>query len=58
MKGSELDLIQLRKELKNLKRWHPLYKILRDELSILGYWKVKERGDVRKGYEKGFGKNR
>jgi len=26
-----------------------LYKTLKDELSLLGYWKAKERGNARKG---------
>jgi len=35
----------------SLNRQSPLYKLLKIELSMLGYWKNKERGDSKKGYQ-------
>jgi hypothetical protein len=48
---SKLDLQQLRVEIRRLHRSHQLYKVLHQELSAIGYWKVKPRGNPRKGYE-------
>ena len=46
-------LKQLKNELQgadNNFRRTELYKILKEELSRLGYWKNKERGNSKKGY--------
>lgn len=46
-------LKQLENELSNITpdfRHSALYKLLKDKLSVLGYWKAKERGNPRKGY--------
>jgi hypothetical protein len=53
---SKVNLKQLTKELKALKRWHPLYKVLKRELTILGYWKLQKRGNPSKAYKYGVGK--
>jgi hypothetical protein len=54
---SKIDLKQLATEIQHLKRWHPLYAVLRDELCKLGYWKNLPRGNPKKAYEKGWGKH-
>ncbi len=46
----KVDLDQLRREIRAIRRWHPLYKVLKEELSKLGYWRNKQRGDPAKGY--------
>ena len=46
----------LQKTIRTMKRESPIYKLLRDELSILGYWKRKPRGNPRAGFIKGMGK--
>jgi len=51
---SRVDLEQLTREIKHLHRSQVLYKVLKRELSSLGYWKNKKRGNPVKGYrEKG-----
>lgn len=47
---SKLDLEQLQRELRNLHRWQPLYKLLKRELTTLGYWRLQPRGSPEKGY--------
>jgi len=46
-----VELEQLTKELQSLNRSKPLYKVLKRELSILGYWRNKPRGNPAKGYK-------
>ena len=53
---SRLDLEQLVKEVKQLERHQLLYQILKRELSLLGYWRNKQRGDPAKGFQE-RGKN-
>ena len=48
---SELDLEQLKKEIEVMKRHQPLYRVLKEELTKLGYWKLKARGNPRKAYQ-------
>jgi len=43
---SEIDLEQLAREIRNLERHLALYKVLKGELSKLGYWKNKKRGKL------------
>ena len=45
-KKTKLDLEQLRKEIRCLTKRKGLYNVLRDELSKLGYWKKRPRGDA------------
>lgn len=53
-----LDLERLSQEIKVMKRWQPLYKVLKKELSALGFWKLRSRGDPKKGFREGFGKDK
>jgi hypothetical protein len=48
---TKINLEQLRIEIKELKRHQPLYRLLRDELSLLGFWRFRPRGDASKGYK-------
>jgi protein-L-isoaspartate O-methyltransferase len=47
---SRVDLEQLAKEISQLERHQELFKVLKKELSSLGYWKNRQRGDPAKGY--------
>ena len=47
---TKLDLNQLKLEIQNLKYDQKLYKVLKDELSAIGHWKAKPRGNPAKGY--------
>ena len=51
-----VDLGQLRQEIMGLRRHQALYKVLKEELSALGYWKNRERGNPAEGYRKGVEK--
>jgi len=53
---SKVDIEQLIKEMRHLHRSQLLYRVLKQELSLLGYWKNKPRGDPAKGYKE-RGKN-
>jgi len=48
---SKIDLEQLREEIRELKRHQPLYRLLRDELMKLGFWKFRPRGNPKLGYK-------
>ena len=41
---------ELRKNPKQFRRT-VLYRLLRDELTALGYWRKRARGNPRKGYQ-------
>ena len=45
---SKLDFDQLRTEIKVMSVRSQLYKLLRDELSLLGHWKNLKRGKPRR----------
>jgi hypothetical protein len=45
---SKINLKQLSKEIKLLERHQLLYKVLKRELSKLGFWKNKPRGFYNK----------
>lgn len=47
---------QLVKEIRQLERHQLLYRILKRELSLLGYWQNRQRGNPAKGYQE-RGKN-
>jgi hypothetical protein len=47
---SKVDLEQLTFEIRHLHRSQVLFKVLKKELSKLGYWKNKKRGNPAKGY--------
>lgn len=46
-----VDVEKLRIEVKKLERHSALYKMLKEELTALGYWRIKPRGNPRAGYE-------
>lgn len=54
----EIDLDKLKWEIKAMQKWSPLYKLLKRELSAQGYWKNKPRGNPKKAYRYGCGKNK
>ena len=45
------DLEVLKNEIRRMHRNSPLYRLLRDELTAMGYWKKKPRGKPDKGYQ-------
>ncbi len=54
--GTKIDLQQLRIEIRKLNRTKILYKVLKEELSALGYWKLRERGNpIKAFYSRGKG---
>lgn len=48
---TKIDLKQLASEIRRLDRRHQLYRVLKDELTKLGYWRIKPRGNPSKGYQ-------
>ena len=48
---SQLNLDRLRVEIRDMTRTHALYKLLKEELTKLGYWRSKPRGNPAKGYK-------
>lgn len=44
--------------LHTMKRWHSLYKVVKETLDKRGNWKEKARGNPKLGYKSGFGKNK
>lgn len=48
-KPSEIDLEQLAIEIRHMHRGKAIYRVLRDELSKLGFWKRKPRGNPALG---------
>lgn len=51
-----LDLEELRFKIRVMRRHQALYRLLKEELGKLGYWKNRPRGNPKAGYQKGFGK--
>jgi hypothetical protein len=49
---TKVDLDQLRIEIRAMTRTHALYRLLRDELSALGFWRNRPRGNPAKGFRK------
>ena len=47
----KIDLEQLKTEIQVMKRHQPLYKMLKEELTNLGFWKNRPRGNPKKGYK-------
>jgi hypothetical protein len=45
-----IDLNILRQEIINLTPRKKLFKVLKEELSVLGYWKNQRRGNPKRGY--------
>ncbi len=48
MVRTHLDLERLRYEIRKMNRNTPLYKMLKTELMLLGYWRNKPRGNPSK----------
>jgi hypothetical protein len=48
---TKIDYQQLIKEIHSLNRHKKLYRLLRDELSKIGHWKMKARGNPMKAYQ-------
>jgi len=46
---SKIDIDRLRIEIREMNRWNVLYKALKEELSAIGYWREKPRGNPSKG---------
>lgn len=46
-----IELNELRIAIQNMTRQQGLYKVLRDELTKQGYWRVKPRGNPKLGYK-------
>ena len=48
----------LRNLIRNMKKWQPIYKIIKEELTLQNRWKLHPRGDPTKGFNKGWGKRK
>ena len=46
----KIDLEQLRKDIRSMKRHQPLYRLIRDEMKLRGNWRYNQRGKPEKGY--------
>lgn len=55
---SKLDLLQLRIEIRQIKWGNKLYIVLKDELSKIGHWKNKSRGNPKKAWQASNNRNR
>lgn len=42
---SKIDLTQLASEIRHLNRWQSLYKVLKEELTLIDHWKNAQRGN-------------
>ncbi|KKM73261.1 hypothetical protein LCGC14_1412300 [marine sediment metagenome] len=51
LKGRMVDLDALRQEIKQMDRHSLIYRVLKEELTVLGYWKMRARGNPSKGYQ-------
>jgi hypothetical protein len=49
---TKIDTTQLSKEIKNIKYHQKLWRVLKYEIGLLGYWRNKPRGNPSKGYKK------
>jgi len=47
----EIDLDELRQEVRKMGRHDVIYKVLKEELTKRGYWKLRARGNPSRGYE-------
>jgi hypothetical protein len=46
-----VDTEVLRHEIRHMERHSTLFKVLKEELTALGYWRNQKRGNPRAGYE-------
>ena len=49
---------RLKQEIRQMSHRSQVYKLLKTELSVLGYWRNKARGNPPKGFKAGWGKKR
>ena len=47
---THINLKQLTEEIRTMNRQNALYRVLRDELTALGFWRQRPRGNPSKGY--------
>ncbi len=47
---TKLNYDRLRLEIRNMNRQKMIYKVLKEELSVLGFWRNRERGNPKLGY--------
>jgi len=47
---SGINLEELGQEIRHMTRRQGIYRVLKTELSLRGYWKARPRGDPKKGY--------
>lgn len=47
-----IDLNELRQAIRKLNRQQPLYRVLRDELTLIDHWKQKKRGKPNTRFSK------
>lgn len=50
-KKTQIDLVQLAKELPELNNRKDLYHVLKAGLSQIGHWRELARGNPKKGYQ-------
>ena len=48
--STEINLEQLKKEIREMKPTYRLFLVLKEELTKIGHWKKLARGDPMKGY--------
>jgi hypothetical protein len=53
-----IKLDELREAIRSMTRQQGIYKVLRDELTVLGYWRKLPRGNPSVGFKKGWGKHK
>ena len=46
------------KIINNMKRHQPFYKTIKEGMTKLGWWKLKQRGNPQKGFKTGLGKSK
>ena len=49
--ATKIDIKQLRKEIRALKPRQILYQVLQEELTKIGHWKQRPRGNPVKAYQ-------
>lgn len=45
-----IDLVALRLAVRSMTRKQEIYRVLKEELTVLGYWKQQGRGNPSEGY--------
>jgi len=53
-----IDLDELRQKIRLMQRHQPFYKVLKEELMARGFWRNRPRGDAKKGFRLGFGRDK